>query len=383
MNRGLLLEWGTGLGKSLAAIKCQNQFSAKTLLVVAETSHKKNWISEYDKHNYSTLLDRTKIICYHSLSKEISNEYDMIILDECHRLSSLRASQVKQIRYNKLVCLSATVDNFKNLKFICKDLFIHSVPLQDAIDWGILPPPKIYAIGCYLDDKIKNQDVILRKGTSVKTIYCDYKDRDKYVKSSSFKYMTIKCRMTEVEYYEFINSKINYLNSKLHEASNSIDREKLSNAIKNTQSMRKRFLANSKTRFVKTIIGRKLKTERVLIFTGSIEQSLELSPKHSINSKSKNKQLLDDFNDDKFKHLFAVNMLQEGVSINNLHAVVITQLDNFDRSFIQKLGRAFRNTNPLCFLLYVQGTRDEDYLVKALENIKNEYVTKINMKNVM
>lgn len=49
-NPYIILNWGTGVGKSAAAIKLlQHSNPSKILLLVAETPHKKNWQEEFNK----------------------------------------------------------------------------------------------------------------------------------------------------------------------------------------------------------------------------------------------------------------------------------------------------------------------------------------------
>ena len=67
-------------------------------------------------------------------------------------------------------------------------------------------------------------------------------------------------------------------------------------------------------------------------------------------------------------------MLQEGQNLTNIQAGIIVQLDGEERGFIQKFGRSLRATDPIQYILYYRGTRDEEYLQKALEGIDKEYI---------
>ncbi len=70
-------------------------------------------------------------------------------------------------------------------------------------------------------------------------------------------------------------------------------------------------------------------------------------------------------------------MLQEGQNLVDIEVGVIVQLDGQERAFIQKFGRSLRATDPVQFIFYYRGTRDEEYLENVLEGIDKDYVVEI------
>lgn len=67
-------------------------------------------------------------------------------------------------------------------------------------------------------------------------------------------------------------------------------------------------------------------------------------------------------------------MLVEGQNLNNIEAGVIVQLDGEERVFLQKFGRVMRADSPVQYIFYYKGTRDEEYLNKAIEEIDKKYI---------
>src|SRR3954469_14871289 len=73
-NTHVLLTWTTGVGKSLAALKMTLDYlhdirKQKVLILVKETNHEGNWMSEFSKWNLGKLLGITEMYCYSSLHK--------------------------------------------------------------------------------------------------------------------------------------------------------------------------------------------------------------------------------------------------------------------------------------------------------------------------
>lgn len=67
-------------------------------------------------------------------------------------------------------------------------------------------------------------------------------------------------------------------------------------------------------------------------------------------------------------------MLQEGMNLTDIQVGIIIQLDGEERAFIQKFGRALRAESPEQYIIYYKGTRDEEYLKNAIENIDAKYI---------
>jgi ERCC4-related helicase len=74
-------------------------------------------------------------------------------------------------------------------------------------------------------------------------------------------------------------------------------------------------------------------------------------------------------------------MLQEGQNLVDIQAGIIIQLDGEERTFVQRFGRSMRAEDPVQFIFYYKGTRDEEYLENALQDIDKQYITVIEDLN--
>jgi len=331
----LLLSFATGVGKSLAAIKIIERNSEEDWYILCkETNHIGNWLKEFITHNKEHLLNKVKIFCYDSLHKYIGTKANLV-LDEGHAITELRLKQIKQINANKVVILSATVEEDKKflLQQITGSLKEYHISIGDAIAKGLLPAPKVYIVDIEL-----NQE-----------------QRLAYNKlSNSVDYFKLKYLQTREQGYEF-----KWLNTALK---------------------RKQFLSNCKTAKAKELL-QELKSKRLVCFTGSIQQCIDLGGKYVVHSKNKDRaDIIRRFNNQSIDKLFAVNMLREAMNLTNIEAGMIVQLDNKKLSFIQMLGRVFRADLPECYVLVVKNTQDEKYLETVLEGFDTKYLYKYEEK---
>jgi len=330
----LLLSFATGVGKSLAAIKIiERNPEERWYILCKQTDHIDNWIKEFTKHEKEHLLFNVEIFCYDSLHKYVGTKANLV-LDEGHAITELRLDLIKQIKSDKVVILSATVDIEKKmlLKEIKGNLREFHISISDAIKQGLLPPPKIYVVDIFLDE-------------------AQQKQYNKITASVDFfrqKHFQLQQEWTEYKW--------------------------LGTALK-----RKVMLSNFKTQIAKQLLE-KFRNKRLVCFTGSVDQCNLLGGENVVHSKTKNKKanqkLIDNFNNKKIDKLFAVNMLRESMNLTDIDLGIIIQLDNQKLSFIQMLGRVFRADLPECYVLVVRNTQDEVYLKTVLEGFDTKYIYK-------
>lgn len=382
-SEGLVLQWGTSLGKSKVAIDIIKYLYSnnknKILLIVAEIPHKKNWELEFDKWK----VNHTNIIieCYASLKKYKNTNWDLIVFDEAHHLGSdLRLSIIENIKAEKLLLLSATLPDQLIIQIesiFNKKLEVSKISLKQAIDWNILPEPKLYLISLDLDNTIQNQVITEEWGTKNKriTYNCNYIDRWHYLKNKTkYPNITLNINCTQLQKYNYLTEKFEYWKLQYFRTR----REHTKNKWLQIGSQRKRFLGESKTNIVKGVLS-KLKNKRYICFCSSIEQAEILGGKNAIHSKKDSSlSIIDKFNNKKQKSIFAVGMLQEGQNLTDIEAGIIVQLDGQERAFIQKFGRSMRAEDPIQFIFYYKNTRDEEYLNSVLEDIDSSYIYKID-----
>lgn len=354
-NKYSIIEIATGVGKSFIAIKAIEIIGGKWSIIIAETNHEQNWIDEFKKHNKENLLENVKFYCYQSLHKNLNDT--QIISDELHHLlnSDKRLKLLSKLNPSKFIGLSATISKSQKVNLFNNlgEYYLYKLKLDDAIKMSILPEPKIYLIECKLDDVYKTHKF--------------HWSKDKFV------------MCTENEFYTQISNRIEYFKLKYFNSQATIDKNKWLKCATD----RKRFLSNVKTKFVKQVLSKT--TKRLICFTGSIEQSEELSEGLSIHSKIskvKRKELLEGFNKGDIDRLFATGMLKEGINLENIELGIIIQLDNQERYFTQVHGRVLRSSLPEQYVFYVKGTQDEVYLENIINNFDEKYIENIKTENL-
>lgn len=382
------LQWCTGLGKSKMAIDMANYLADKefeeheeplnVLLVVAETAHKSNWKIEFDRWGLRT--DNVVMECYASLKKYRNSYWDLVIFDEAHHLGSdLRMDVLTELHARNIILLSATLPDqvMQAVIGVFGEFVTSKVTLKEAIEWGILPAPKVYLIPLTLDSTHPNCTIIEEWGKKEKrvTYKCKFYERWEYLKNKNkYPNVTLEISCTQQQKYDYLSDQFEYWRSQFFRTRQEI----IKNKWLQVGSKRKRFLGESKTQAVRLLLH-KIRDKRFICFCTSIEQAELLGGKNSIHSKKDNSlDIIDDFNTKKIDNLFAVGMLQEGQNLTDIEAGVIVQLDGQERAFVQKFGRSLRATDPVQFIFYYKDTRDTEYLENVLEGINEEYITKVD-----
>jgi len=322
-HQHVCLEWATGTGKTLAALKMKDVVNTgNALLVCKESTHLDSWMAEMDKHNYPA-MDR---MLYASLHK-LDRQYDLIILDEVHALTWKRVDALRKWIAGgaRVIALSATLNPDKKylLETLCGDVKYAKVTLASAIKHKLLPAPTIHVS------------------------YITMKDEDRR------KYMNIERQMA---YFEFSK---NYQSQKI------------------TGLKRKKFTASVKTEAAISIVEkfRRDKT-RFLCFSADIKQAQDVSKGAVICSnvsKKENARMISAFNNEELDELFAVKMLREAVNLTEIENGLIIQLDSKALSFYQMLGRCLRHHTPQMHMIIVRDSQDERNFLKITNDIK-EYI---------
>lgn len=388
LSNRVALQWCTGLGKSKMAIDMANYLADKefeeygeplnVLLVVAETAHKSNWKIEFDRWGLKT--DSVVMECYASLKKYRNSYWDLVIFDEAHHLGSdLRMDVLTELHAQNIILLSATLPDqvMQAVTGVFGEFVTSRVTLKEAIEWGILPQPKVYLIPLTLDNTYPNCTIIEEWGKKEKrvTYKCKFHERWEYLKNKDkYPNVTLEISCTQQQKYDYLSDQFEYWRSQFFRTR----QEFIKNKWLQVGSKRKRFLGESKTQAVRLLLH-KIRGKRFICFCTSIEQAELLGGKNAIHSKKDNSlDIIDNFNTKKIDNLFAVGMLQEGQNLTDIEAGVIVQLDGQERAFVQKFGRSLRATDPIQFIFYYKNTRDTEYLENVLEGINKEYITEVD-----
>lgn len=375
--RRILLEFATGVGKSKAFIMMQENIkNSKVLIIISERLHKNNWIEEYIKHNKKDLLNDVTFTCYSSLHKYVNRTYDIICLDEVHRITPKRLEYLQKVKYGYIVGLSATVGRKVNdlLVTYLGEFYKYRLSLNTAIENKIVPEPIFYLHKIDIVDSGASEILTIKRGKqpSFREITCAYKDHKKYLSYPKYaNNTTINVICTQKQKLDYYDSQIEYYKYLVRGLSNKWYTFKLNRLGLD----RKNYLASLKVNYVDQFL--KQFNKRYICFCNDINQINILGkPEFSAHSKkTSNELVVENFNTGIIDKLFVVKMLQEGQNLNNIEASVIIQLDSTSRSMIQKSGRALRAiSTPEIHIFYVAGTSDETYLNNSISDINEKFI---------
>ena len=404
----LLLQWGTGVGKSrVAVMSVQSLVLAgkdRILLLVAETDHKRNWRKEFTDHYGegwgNELFDKLTVECYQSLCKYRDTRWDLIIADEAHHLrSDKRTDEFSTLHSHYVLCVSATIsdrgdaDNFLRMldarfgEFASLDFSV-----QDGINNKFIAEPKVYI---HLLDLKKVEGRFDLKFTwgfpkrrrEVSCTLAEFRticqDGDNYPAAEA----TVSCGAKEG--YDYLCERIRDIRERIkdkekEEGLTPEEADKRDKSIKYMETeikmlgnQRKTLLGWCKTEYAKGLLGR-LSRKRYICFCTDVRQAELLGASTVINSDHNaktNAATILSFNEGRTSSLYAVGMLREGTNLSNIDAGVIIQLGGKERLFIQEFGRALRAKNPEQHVIVIDETRDVDYCNIALSGIDLKYIT--------
>lgn len=285
--------------------------------------------------------------CYISMHKVMGKAFDLVILDEVHKLTALSFQFFKYNTCIAIMGLTATApdkqrdpDKYEILKDIAPVVFTYS--LDQGVADGVVADFEINVIMMPLDDK----DKCIPAGT---------KDKP---------FLT-----TEHGQYEFLSKKMKqlFVQKNIPGASN-ID-QRIMYATMN----RSRFIYNlpSKTKLAARVMAQILPDKRTIIFCGGIAQSRMLCGEHVFNSKDKTNGKFEEFKAGRGQFLGVVNAANEGHNIKDLDQALIVQVNSNERDLVQRIGRTVRareDHKAVVWILCAQGTVDEKWVEKSLAN---------------
>jgi superfamily II DNA or RNA helicase len=341
----------TGSGKSIVAIEIIKKLFSDNckicLIVPTEKLRDHNWEQEFKKSNCNEIYKTLDRFCYASIAKISGKTYDLVILDEAHRITENNFKFFESNIIKHVIGLTATLpendEKLEMLTSIAPIAFEYS--LSQGIKDGIISPFNIKIIETRLDNKEK----YIEMG----------KVNEKYLVTEKYNYD----RLTAV-----FKRAIMTRNSKFIQ-------------IASIKRMHMLYGLKSKMLIAKQILNTYLCDKKVLIFCGSIDQATEIC-EHTYHSKSGDKDLKRFINDE-ISVLSCVRALNEGMNIPNVDAAIIVQLNSKQLDLIQRIGRVVRfrkNHIADIYILSCVDTQDEVWTNKATEGFSNiEY---INVKNL-
>jgi len=317
-------------GKIFLTINILNSYpeDANILIAYPDNKIKKSWVDDFEKRQYSN--PNVEFTTHLSIKKHIK-KYDLVIIDEIHLLSDAQISACKDLlRVNRDVLgLTGTLSSLtrKTLKYeLSLDVLIE-YSIERAIEEGIIADYEINIVKVPLDD------------------------------------VTIqvfgKKRMTEHKRFKSLSFVIDKLEME--------DKETFFLRL-----TRMRLIQNSlaKKRATRKLLD-KLLDKRVLVFCGITKIADELGIP-SYHSKTKEKQIFDDFVNGEYNHLAVVKIGNTGVTYKPLNVIIINYFDSNSENLAQKINRAmsmeYNNPDKKAIIYIISSTEsvEQKWLNKAL-----------------
>jgi len=348
-----IIEAATGVGKTKIAIDYlislnKKLSSIKALWVVPSTKLRDIDVpAEFNKWHKSELLKSVKVICYDSIPKITEEFYDIVILDELHKITELRSDFFfkNNNRIDKVLGLTATTPKeFVKIEIIEK-----------------LQMPLIFSIN--IEEAQKNK---LISDYEITVVYVPIGDLPVEVTTKKNKYTT-----TEKKRYLGLSKVI------------AMYYDKDEKPPKNVLLGRMRFIYNlkSKAYATKALLNSIDSKLRTLVFTKSIDIcNFIVGEKYAHHSKVKS-GAYNNFITGESNLLGVVDSINEGVNLPELDCIIINQLNSQARELIQRMGRGLRyreNHVAKIYIIVAKGTQDESWSIDAINNIPTEkikYVT--------
>lgn len=322
-KRGILL-LSLRFGKTRCSLLIKEKLKAKRVLICyPEISIAESWREELKKMELSD--GNITFSAFASLHKLERERWDLVIVDECHKLSDRNISSLKLLEPNTaLLGLTGSLDadTRKKLREELKMPVIASYDKEDAIEDGIIADYRINIITVPLD----NQRLIQYK----------------------------KKRRTEKAQFNAYTAIINNLRSQGKDTMflNFARMRIIQNSISKMEITRK--------------LLKKFKEDRILVFCGLIKIAEKLGiPVH--HSKSESDEL-SSFKKGEGNHLAVIRIGMAGITYSPLNKVVINYFSSSGEDLQQKIGRALN--------LEFEGQCAEIYIITSNESVESNWLRK-------
>lgn len=376
-SRAILLEMGTGLGKTRLAIEKTHQLFGNELqlLVVVPTYAVMNgWPLEFKKAGREEMLKSVTFTTYDSLSKRTGTHWDMVIFDEAHHLTDDYLLVLRKIKSKNFIFLTATMRPYTywGIKAVLPELETYTKGLQSAMEDGIISYPTIILMPMKLDTKEEKftYEIVPKKVTKVDpkpyvmtpSMYWklrNRKDNTKYtLRGTAWDYNRLMSRFIEgLKKYKSGPARFKYLNM---------------------AGIRLKWLSRQKDKQVKELLEY-LKNERTLTFCSDIEHTEVFGP-NSVHSKKEEDvmEIIDAFNRGEINHIQTCRMLNEGVNLVNCRIGIFANISSSDIMNVQRIGRILRHVSPILIFPYFVDTREEEIVNGMVGDYNPELVKTIS-----
>ena len=274
------------------------------------------------------------ITTYNSLKKFKHNSYDLVVIDECHRITEDTYESLIEIKYSKLICMTGTYPTSREktniLENKLKSLIVFTYTIDDAVRDHNVAPYKIQ---------------IIEKELSLKNTI--------EVKTKNYNFFT-----SELKSYAYISNKIDSEFSEKRKALLTFNMMRLLNTLPSTIDYIKNFIEINKDK-------------RFLVFVATQEMAEKCSSYCYYGGKDDKYFKL--FQEEKINHLVLVEKAATGITYENLDGCLLTNINSSSASVLQKIFRTvlFRpNYVADIKILINKNTRQRVWIDKALKDLE-------------
>jgi superfamily II DNA or RNA helicase len=325
-----------GVGKTLIGLKYIDNFRAtnlhlKVLVVAPKLSIFESWKDDAAKFNISTA--NIEFTTYLSLNKFNPNDYDMLVLDECHSL--LYTHEIFLANFTgRILGLTGTPPRYAKSE-------------KGEMVSKYCPVKYKYITDDAVEDDILNDYRIIVHKMPIST------RNNMLVETKASRFYT-----SERKNYEYWTKRIMDSQSKKQEQIASVMRMRALMEFRTKEDYAKKLLQDIE--------------DKCIVFCNTQDQADRICKYsyHSTNPESEDN--LQQFKDGNIDELSCVMQLNEGVNIPNLRAGIIMHAYGNERKASQRIGRLLRlNPDDTAYIhiLCYSGTVDERWVMEALKDL--------------
>lgn len=372
--RGAIIA-ATGIGKSKMAIDAIMEYMKDpeympNILVVVPTERLRDtgWREEFKKWNaLSAYVNAVETICYASLDTVKGKNYDLVVLDEGHNITTANSVFFTNNTVKDIMMLTATKPtSFEKVAILqaVRVKPVYEMSLDEAVKLGIVAPYSVTVVTMPVD-----------------------KTR-KYIKK--WKRSEVMCTEAEM---------LNYHNMSVFTAKNPrarLNRMQFIYKLQSKTEASKRLLA---------MVGEELKG---IIFCANKAQAIELcdyryftkpslakADAKDLDKIKEYRELLDNWQGNSSLNKFllgeinrvsCVNALNEGHNLGMIDVAFIAQLNSKQLHFIQRIGRILRwygEHKGEIVILVARDTIDEEWARKATRGLETGNIKWLRIEDVL
>lgn len=365
------LEYATGVGKTITAIKCVQSVLKKytgfrVLVVVPTETLKGQWVKALAK---AGLFMNAEVAIINTVVKHEWN-CDILVLDEIHRMAADSFQQVfDKVKYKLILGLTATLERLDERHTIIERYcpVCDRISIEEATQNGWLAPYKEYKV--YIDVDLTEYNVLNREFNEHFAFFnYDFDLCMKLVGKDGF-----RKRMA--------------FRDLLYTGTDPTTKSQLLKDITfhamgfmRTMQKRKAFIySHPKKVEIANLILDYRRDSKAITFSPTIEVAEKIKyggVLHSKQTKKKNAMTLEDFIPMKVGVLNTSKALNEGADIQGLNLAIILSNTSSKTEKTQKIGRVIRfspNKVAEIFTLVLRGTVEEEWFTRS--NADKKYIT--------